>query len=422
MANRPVISRSEIPVSEGRVSGNEMVFTDSSHITDKLQLSARSNVDGTVDYALKSPMVIDRHDLVTTLTAPLDVTTPYWRDVQDGLRKISYPSRQIRRLARGADKLLHLRSIQHDAGALAESMTQYDVATANIRIFTLGESKRYTGEKLRSLDRETLQLVVEQLFGIQIDRNMMRKWSPKQWQLRTPEQRQKVQDTFHAVLAGIEQSKDQMGNDDVLSAQDVLDCLVFAELESLELEAFRYLFRHFETESDYPRHRDNEDGDDPDIYIRNADIPPGAAPDKNTTIVLGRHLDPRSRKEPHPRRQVEFRREKGRRIVHPILRWTHDPKNDERRFRFGSGESHIEDDDRTETGKVAAYYSPIAGAAIAAATFGGDVDYTAALRTYLDGHRPSKGHAGLLPLVLRRQQDRVLNNAYIRKAEGLVRE
>jgi hypothetical protein len=413
MSEATIMKRMTLSVSEGKISGADQVFTDRNNL-EKLHLSARDNNDGTTDFSLESPIHLDRLAIADTFMQPLDIDAS-WSDAQKGLRLISYPHRTIQRLSRAAGSLVHLHAVRHDSGALAGAMIQHDVISANMPVFNYGQSRHYAAGRLRELDKDLLRPIIEQLFGISISSKAFRKWTPASWNQRNQAQRDEIIDRFRSVLSGIERSEDS-----TLSTQDLLDCLMAAEIEELEHLAAEQLFSRYSIENDLARHPDDEYGDpDTDIFVRDSDVPVGAGKDKDTTVVLGRHLDPRSKREPFPRRRVEFWTERQERIVRPILRWRRDDSDGEakRSFVFGGGESRMVHND---TEPFVAYHSPLAGAAIMASYFGQDVDYSSSLRKYTGESHLSRRYAGFLPVVIATKQSEVLDNAYIRRSERLV--
>lgn len=413
MSERTSARYATMSVSEGKISGLRPVFTDRDHL-GKLRLSSKDHGNGVVDYSLESPMVFSRIGISETMTEPLDIDESNWVDVQRGLKKISYPHRVIERMSRSAKTLTHLRSIQHDAGSLSESMLQHDVTWNHMPVYNFGQTRQYAADRLQELDRDVLKTIVEQLFNITISSRMMRKWTPQQWNRRTPVQQQALIDLFHTVLSGEADPYNR------LSTQELLDCLMSSELEELEHVAAEQIFERFTVEKDLARNPDDDYGPpDTDIYVRDSDIPPGTGRDKDTTVVLGRHVAPRSKKDPYPRRRVEFWTERPQRVVQPVLRWRRDDSKGEsvRSFRFGGGESRLVqgDDD-----PILSYRSPLMGAAMSAIHFGSDVNYGATLRRHFSVEHLSRAHTGLLPLVLRKNQAAVLDNAYIRQSERLI--
>lgn len=413
MAERSQTRYATMSVSEGKISGITPVFTDREHF-GKLRLATRDNRDGTTDYLLESPMVFDRGAITTLLTEPLDIDGASWIDVQKGLKRISYPHRIVQRLSRSAGNLSHLHSIQHDAGTLAHSMQEHEIRSRNIPVFNYGGTRHYAAERLRELDKDLLKIIVEQLFGMTISSRMMRKWTPAQWSHRTPEQQRDLLHTFKAVLSGELTTKEG-----AISSEELLDCLMSAELEELEHIASGQLFERFTVEKDLAWNPDDSMGSPPeDIYVRDADIPPGVSRDKNTTVVLGGHLAPKNRKEMYDRRRVEFWTETPTRVIQPVLRWTRqgDGESATRIFRFGGGESHIQYD---VDEPIVSYRSPLIGAAMAGIYLGNE-EYSSELRQYFSVKKLSRQHAGFLPLVLNYGQDTVLDTSYIRQSERII--
>lgn len=429
MPERDTVRKVSMSVSEGDISGMSTVFTDLADRNHygKLRLTSHAKAEGVTDYSLESPIVFDRLGITNALTEVLDIDGVRWPDVQKGLSGISYPHRVIKRAARSARNLTHLQNIQHDAGALAAAMTEHDIKTRNIPVFNYGETQKYTANRLYELDGDILKSIVEQFFGVVISSRMMRRWTPQQWNRRSPERQQELLELFRATLSGeasttidLPESEGVGNGNDSMSVQELLDCLMTSEREELEYRARELLFDRFRIEKDLAWNPDDHMGLPPDeAYFRDIDIPPGTSRDKDTTVVLGRHLGPRNKKDIYDRRRVEFWTERPTRIVRPILRWRRDDSSDEpeRTFRFGGGESHV-----THDGSEVklSYHSPLMGATIAAIHFGNQNDYNDVLKKYFTVNQLSRRHAGLLPLVLRYDQQHVLDNSYIRQAERLI--
>lgn len=366
--------------------------------------------DDTRVYALKGDYLLNRSTLNAIMRTPISEPGDDWREVQGGLRDLSYPSRLVKKIGRKTFWAQHLQEIRQPARELADVLernTPEKVTTANIPVFRHGESHRYVLDNLKTVDsRKLLQLMKGFDFN--------------------PETARKI-----THLIGAWPGNDSIGALDDPQAilnnraleQEIINDVIVAESEDRTLIELLYFlqdkwFVGFREQAKYVEGHLAGGARDYSVYLRTQDVPGGVSLD-DSKVMIGPRLRDNDRRSGLPRYKTHFIEDDTAVFARPLLVWA--KTGGRRSFLIPSQQFDVpEKDEQGDSKGVATRLNALAGAAIAASVLGREINYSDALDAVIADSRvdPRRVHrAGLWPLVLRHREDELLSLPYFKKIE-----
>ncbi len=405
-----------ITISEDKLADRFLLANESVEI---VQVQPTVIGHDSMRYTVTGHLPLERQAITGIMGAPLGREDASWTEVRDGLREISYPHRKVRTLAHGALQKAHLRQVGPASRELAQALTDNQdqrTQTATMPIFNFFQSYVYTSDEIR-LRTSTTKLMTY-LKGIGMDFS-------------------KAQD-FRSLTSGdaedVKASKEiqkllGLSDEDVQAIENgVLLSEAGGAIETeLLYRVKNLLFEGFRLTPSYTAEGIKGGSHDAQVYIRKSDVPENLRDSLNATKVgIGPVLRDSDKKTGMDRVRVEFSTQAPRVVVHPQLVWEN--HSGARRLVFPASMYRSQDDwhhpDRPERP------NSILGAALVADYLAGvkGIDYQAELEKRQRRAHRYKGRraqadilseAGLLPIVLDHQQEKLLDDDYFRTIEEL---
>jgi hypothetical protein len=426
----------EVSLSDQRVLSNE-------HEPRIVVRREKQLDDGTIFYSAQGQVRLERDAIRDIMIGAMHSqsgrynyeTRTYdeytWRDIQTGLRDISYPSKRVQKIARVAHLADALSEVKDASGELAhilEHNQPYRALTTTIPALTYGEAHEYSVHSLELLGTQHLALMMK---GIGVD--------------------QKDGQLIDDMLTGQTLQSEEIVRDLIeLSGMDgdliesIQNRAFFAQINPrLAVEIIeRFKQDHF---SVFPRAA-SFDGKkfiggakEPETYIFDEDVPLGLERartneiedllrQKEVIVTVGPTSRDRDKKRDLERRAVTFRTHAPLYVALGKIAWKYgpDPEWDntlQRHFVFPT--SYFE----TTSDSSVARPSSVVGAATAASVFGQEIDYEKALHDaytkqrshgyYTSKRRSNFRHSSgaLWPLFAHTYEKVILDNDYFKAIE-----
>ncbi|MFZ3009607.1 MAG: hypothetical protein WA030_01130 [Candidatus Microsaccharimonas sp.] len=401
--------RTILSTSEEKLTGSSIVSTSDS---DRVRIDVTEVEEGTIRYSVTSRLELGRSAITAIMATPVYYSSSDWTEVRDGLRDISYPSRRVIRASRNSEKRTHLKNIGPASRELADIMTgnqAYQTQTANIPIFTVGESLDYANEEV--LRRTSAGKLVLLLKGIGVDAAKARQLSEFAYYSGQSED---VVKELQAITGLDEESMHKAENSAIL---EQIDRRVWAELVHRLQDSMFMGFMRQATFEDGTLHYG---GDDAGIFILEKDVPKNISESaRNASVEVGRKMRDPDRATNRDRYEVTFLTEEAKLLARPRLVWE---------VRDGKRELAFPVRNKKDESEQVSRPSSMLGAALAAnyGRFKYGIPYARALsnrlfprtRWYSDniGTR-THGGAGMLPLVINHHQATLMSDDYFTAIE-----
>ena len=398
-------------LSELELAGSRLISSD-----DVPRVTMRKHVidEATDEYQLEGNFLLNRETINTLLRMPMDEPGENWHDAYDGLRDIANGHRRIRRVGRQAGLADHLHDIRRPVRELADVMKRNvheTVITANVPVFRYGQTHRYIFDSLKTYDsRKLLNL----LKGFDFDPSLAQRM------LKYIASSESERD-----LRGFEQLEVEQGLDRL--EQEIVNAAIIGESDDRTLiELVHYLqqkgFIGFRERNAYRDDHLVGGAKEFGAFFLNETVPGGVTLD-DSEVFIGPQLPDNDRKTGLPRYHTEFISNYDAVYARPLLVWRRTAQG--RQFVFPSQKFDVPtyDSQGEITSGPPKRANSIAGAAIAAAVLGQDINYAGALDAALKKaavENSTIARAGLLPLVIRYRQDDLLSMPYFKKVEERI--
>ncbi len=398
-------------VSELELAGSRLISSD-----DVPRVTTKKRVidDTTQEYQLESNFLLNRETINSLLRIPMDEPGEDWHEVHDGLRTIANAHRRIHRVGRHAGLADHLHDIRRPVRELADTMkrnVQETVITANVPVFRYGQTHRYIFDSLKTYDsRKLLHLLKGFDFDPSLAQRMLKYIASSD---------------SNRDLKGFEQLEIEQGLDRL--EQEIVNAAIIGESDDRTLiELVHHLqqkgFIGFRERGTYRDDHLIGGAKEFGAFFLNETVPGGVTLD-DSEVFIGPQLPDNDRKTGLPRYHTEFISNYDAVYARPLLVWQKTAEG--RRFVFPSQKFDTPKYD--SQGEIISgspkRANSIAGAAIAAAVLGQDINYAGALDAALNksGIESSAiARAGMLPLVIRYKQHELLSMPYFEKVEERI--
>lgn len=398
--------------SELELAGNRVI---SSKDVPRVEARKREIDEDTTEYELESHYLLNRETLNTLLRAPIDEPGMNWHEVHDGLRDISYPNRTVRKLGRhaGISKYVHeIRRSTRELADLMERNVHETIVTANVPVFRYGQTHRYIFDSLKTYDsRKLLNLLKGFDFSPQTARRMLKYIASSE---------------SERDLDGFEQLEIEQGF--ARFEQEIINAAIVGESDDRTLiELVHYLqdqdFIGFRERGAYRNDHLVGGAKEFGAFFLKDTVPQNIQLDENE-VFIGPRLRDDDRKTGLPRYRTAFISSHDAIYARPLLVWRKSASGRQIMFpaqKFDTPTTGINGEVNAPPKRL----NTVAGAAIAAAVLGGEIDYAGALDTLLykagiDKTRVAR--AGFLPLVLRYQQNDLLSLPYFQNVEDRLED
>ena len=398
-------------LSELELAGSRLISSD-----DVPRVTMRKHVidEATDEYQLEGNFLLNRETINTLLRMPMDEPGENWHDAYDGLRDIANGHRRIRRVGRQAGLADHLHDIRRPVRELADVMKRNvheTVITANVPVFRYGQTHRYIFDSLKTYDsRKLLNLLKGFDFDPSLAQRMLKyiASSESERDLRGFEQLE--------VEQGLDRLEQEIVNAAIIGESD--DRTLIELVHDLQQKGFIGFRERNAYRDDHLVGGAKEFG----AFFLNETVPGGVTLD-DSEVFIGPQLPDNDRKTGLPRYHTEFISNYDAVYARPLLVWRRTAQG--RQFVFPSQKFDVPtyDSQGEITSGPPKRANSIAGAAIAAAVLGQDIDYADALDVALKkaGVESSTiARAGMLPLVIRYRQDDLLSMPYFKKVEERI--
>lgn len=405
--------RTILSASEAKLTGTSIVSTSES---DRVRVDVTEPEEGVMRYSVTSRLELGRSAVTAIMATPVYYSSSDWIDVRDGLRYISYPSRQVVRASRNSEKRAHLRKIGPASRELADILTgnqAYRTQTANIPIFTVGESLDYTNEEI--LRRTSAGKLVLLLKSIGVDPAKARQLSEFAYYSGQSEE---VVKELQAITGLDEESMRSAENSAIL---EQIDRRVWSELVNRLQDS---MFMGFMRQATFEEGALRYGGDDAGIFILEKDVPKNISESaKNASVEVGRKMRDPDRTTHRDRYEVTFLTEEAKLLARPRLVW--EVRGGKRSLAFPTRNMKDESEQVSRP-------SSMLGAALAAnyGRFKYGIPYARALsnrlfprkRWYADNFgTTTRGGAGMLPLVINHHEATLMNDEYFEAVEDAIK-
>lgn len=385
-------------IDEEKIAGQRVVSTNEFKRV-KMQ-KRRIDADHT-EYVVNGSAPLNHEALAQVLSAPFGEQSPNVQEVQKNLSEMSYPSKNMRLLAKRAGIAGYLDEIKTPVGELAAVMTSATdepFASAALPVFTYGEARNYVFEQLQQMELRPLIRDLRR-FGLS---QQAKEWFELMASLGdTPD------GSFDEVF-GDRAKQHELLKSILLAAKADPNDRSLVDFIDHQQEQW---FTSFVNRSIYTLQDSDTGVFEKDIYMRAEDTPTKST--DNTTVSLGSELLEPHRKTGLPQRRVQFFNEQHEIFATKQLAWVRDNSTDTRAFS-------LKGSDLESIHSRAVRPSTLVGMASAAVKFGDTAEYSTALNEVVKkgGYRfRHLSRAGLWPLVAMHNQEEILSHSYFRLVE-----
>lgn len=396
-------------IPENEFSSNRVITND---VAPYVEIKRQENEEGVV-YSVESQLLLNRDTIDERFRTLLGENGSNWEEVLGGLRGIGLQNPRIMQLGRSAHILTHLSDIRQASNQLGDVLKRNsDVKIDNsiVAVFKYGESFQDTFEQLGASESKRLLLELKSL-GFDVEKARFFANYMSTYISPTPF----GHDEFLAVFENLGELNREIVNNAMMSEASGS---TLYELVSRKQEQFFTGFRE-RGKWDDENHTVRGGSIEPDVYLRNKDIPPGVSPWRSSVSVGAEHRDP-ERSTDRPRYLVQFYTDQDAIYARPLLSWR---KQDGERSLVFPGRPF--DSPHFETMKrPVTRANSIAGAALAAAALQsqGDIDinYGKELNKMIkrsDATINARIRPGLWPIVAPFKQEELLGHEYFAAIE-----